>query len=266
MKIRWYNFKSFMSFVVLGGLVGVVILHPLTMVIYWYEFNPPESFNLSLFKYFLCRLGETFTGRMLSMTIIFSALGGCLGLFFGVYHKVLVDKKIIINLLARELERDLTSLIKEAETENLEFKSSARWDYRQNKLNKALESVIVKTIAGFMNNRGGTLLIGIDDEGQPVGLEKDYTTLKRKDSDGYEQFIMGLVSSKVGSNHCSNIKIIFHKLEAKEICRIIIEPSSRPVYYREGNDVQFCLRTGGGTRELNVQEATEYITHHWPNR
>ncbi len=39
---------------------------------------------------------------------------------------------------------------------------------------------------------------------------------------------------------------IHHILEAKEICNIIIEPSSRPVYYRECNDVKFCHRTGGG--------------------
>lgn len=39
---------------------------------------------------------------------------------------------------------------------------------------------------------------------------------------------------------------IHHILEAKEICHIIIEPSSRPVYYRECNDVKFCHRTGWG--------------------
>jgi predicted HTH transcriptional regulator len=34
-----------------------------------------------------------------------------------------------------------------------------------------LEHVIVKTIAGLMNAEGGTLLIGLDDNGHMLGLQ-----------------------------------------------------------------------------------------------
>ena len=43
-----------------------------------------------------------------------------------------------------------------------------------------MEHVVVKTVCGFLNAEGRTLLIGVDDDGQVVGLEKDLSTLGRK--------------------------------------------------------------------------------------
>ncbi|GJQ57282.1 MAG: ATP-binding protein [Candidatus Scalindua sp. AMX11] len=260
------SIKPLLKFTLLGALIGVFILHPFTMIIYWLEFNPPEALNFSLLKFVLIKMASSFSGEMLFMTFIFSGIGVCLGLLFWVYHKKLSIKEKTINFLSSELERDIPSLIKTGEAETLEFKSSARWDFRQHKVNKALGLVIVKTIAGFMNNKGGTLLIGLDNEGIPLGLEHDYNTLKRKNRDGYEQFIIGLISSHLATDLCLNISVIFQNLESNEICRVIISPSLRPVYCQDGNKIQFFLRTGGGTRELNVKEATEYIAHHWPKR
>lgn len=268
MKKNMYSIsiKPVLKFTFLGALIGVFILHPFTMVIYWLEFNPPEALDFSLLKFVLTKMAAAFFGEMIFMTCIFSGIGVCLGLVFWVYHKKLSIKEKTINFLSSELERDIASLIKNGEAETLEFKSSVRWDFRQHKVNKALELVIVKTIAGFMNNKGGTLLIGLDDEGVPLGLEQDYNTLKKKNRDGYEQFIIGLISSHLATDLCLNISVMFQDFEFKEICRVIILPSQCPVYCQNGNKIQFFLRTGGGTRELNVKEATEYIAHHWPKR
>ena len=71
------------------------------------------------------------------------------------------------------------------ESNVVEFKSSLRWDVRQNCVNKDLEKVIVKTVAGFLNAHGGTPLIGVDDHGVPVGLVPDFKTLRKKDRDGF---------------------------------------------------------------------------------
>ena len=38
----------------------------------------------------------------------------------------------------------------------VEFKSTARWDLREGRPNKAMEDAVVKTIAGFLNTDGGT--------------------------------------------------------------------------------------------------------------
>lgn len=98
---------------------------------------------------------------------------------------------------------NLEQLIQSGENDIAEFKSSARWDYRESKPNKVLEQVIVKTIAGFLNAKGGTLVIGVEDDGKVVGLDADYKTLsKRPDRDGYQQFLINLVSSNLGKEIC----------------------------------------------------------------
>jgi predicted HTH transcriptional regulator len=40
-----------------------------------------------------------------------------------------------------------------------------------------VEAVIAKTVCGFLNGRGGTLLIGVDDEGEALGLAADLELL-----------------------------------------------------------------------------------------
>jgi hypothetical protein len=53
---------------------------------------------------------------------------------------------------------EIIDLISQGESSQLEFKSSARWDLRENKKNKAMEQIILKTVAAFLNSQGGTLL------------------------------------------------------------------------------------------------------------
>ena len=63
------------------------------------------------------------------------------------------------------------------ESQTLEFKSSARWNVRAASPDKKLEHAITKTVCAFLNAEGGTLLIGVDDNGQVLGLEDDWRTL-----------------------------------------------------------------------------------------
>jgi hypothetical protein len=158
---------------------------------------------------------------------------------------------------------DIHTLISRGESETIEFKSSARWDYRQQEKNKALEGVVVKTFAGFLNASGGKLLVGIDDDGNPLGLERDYQTLKKKDRDGYETFIMQLVSTHLGKELCPYVHVTFHDIGGQDVCLISVGASPKPVYVEEGNEARFYLRIGNSTQQLNTREAIEYITTHW---
>ena len=65
----------------------------------------------------------------------------------------------------------LEDMIAEGESDELEFKSTLRWDLKEGTVSKKLEEVVLKTVAAFANSQGGTLLIGVDDERQIVGLE-----------------------------------------------------------------------------------------------
>jgi predicted HTH transcriptional regulator len=155
----------------------------------------------------------------------------------------------------------------QGEGEALEFKSSARWDYREQKVNKTLEQVIVKTLASFLNGKGGTLLIGVDDGGAVLGLETDYGTLgKRPDRDGYQQFLVQLVSGTLGKNICADLSISFHPVQGKEICLIRSSASASPVYLDDQGQSKLFVRLGNTSQELTGRHAVDYVRSRWPGK
>ena len=153
----------------------------------------------------------------------------------------------------------LLELIKKGENDLVEFKSSLRWDLRQSKVNKQLEFVIIKTIAGFMNTNGGNLLIGVDDNGNILGLNQDFETLKKPDRDGFEQYLMQLISLKLGTHLCTAVNVSFYRYGENDVCYIEIDPAKTPVYLSQDGRSRFYIRTGNGTRELDLPEAILHL-------
>jgi hypothetical protein len=159
---------------------------------------------------------------------------------------------------------NVADLVARGESDRLECKASARWDYREGKQNKALEAAIAKSVAGLLNARGGRLLIGVDDDGTVCGLEDDYQTFsKRPDRDGYQQFLVNLFSTAMGKDVCASLAIAFCPLDGKEVCVVEVNESPAPVYFRDGQQTRFYVRTGNTTQELDVREANQYIASRW---
>jgi len=162
-------------------------------------------------------------------------------------------------------EPEITSLIEQGESAELEFKSSARWDTKENRLNKELARVVVRTVAAMMNSRtGGKVLIGIDDNGMVVGLRSDYKTLgKKQNRDAYENFLTTLLLTSFGKDCSPLIKILFHDIDGKDICQIDVGPSPKPQFVRDDKGEHFHIRAGNSNRLLSTREAIEYCTMRW---
>jgi hypothetical protein len=158
---------------------------------------------------------------------------------------------------------DISGLLVQGEGPRVEFKSTARWDVREKKKNAELEKVIVKTVAGFLNSDGGTLLIGVEDGGAVVGLEQDYQTIHKKNRDGYELFLQDLLLNNVGKDLSPQLAITFHAVDGKDLCRVGVQPSPRPVFIKDGNFEHLYVRTGNSTRLLTTKEALEYCKTRW---
>jgi hypothetical protein len=166
--------------------------------------------------------------------------------------------------LARPTNRDIAALLAGGESKTVEFKSSARWDMKENRANKVLEQVSVKTVAAFLNTEGGTLFIGVDDTGTPIGLADDLKTLgKKQDCDGYENWLTTLLLSAFGKEKTACFEVAFHSLQGKDVCVVNAEASPGPVYVREDNAENLYIRTGNSTRLLTSREAVEYVRQHW---
>lgn len=153
----------------------------------------------------------------------------------------------------------LDQLVKNGEHENLEFKSTFRWDMRANKVNRQLEKSVMKTVAAFLNSQGGQIVLGLDDNKKPVGLQADYATLGKPNSDGFENHFSHVFHNMIGSEFRSLIKLHWLKSESKDCCVINVSPSLKPAFLRTDDDEEFCIRTGNGTTSLKFSEASSYI-------
>lgn len=262
-KLWRQRLKLYFAAAIVGALIGVFILAPSYDYISSHE---RAADPVSSIEYVLSQVKDMLMGRVApnNLIVFYAEIGAMLGLLSLGLYRVLHQRLLRIEQLKLELDKDLPSIIRQGEGPLLEFKSSFRWDMAESRINRALEGVVMKTLAGFLNSHdGGTLLIGIADNGDVVGLEKDYQTLKRQDQDGLEQTIMTAISTNLGADLCSFVHVLFHVIDGKEVCRLIISPSIRPVFLNQGNTPKFYVRTGGGTRDLNIQEALGYISGRW---
>tara|TARA_R110002049_G_scaffold170077_1_gene336675 strand:+ start:2976 stop:3680 length:705 start_codon:yes stop_codon:yes gene_type:complete len=229
------------------------------MVLYWFEYsNTPLSTSLfidTLNKNFL----KSFSFEMRGMSTLLTLFGSALGLVSGFFWSQLKKKDNLINVQQRLLYRDIAEIIADGENEKVEFKSSIRYDYLRKVTNRDLELVIAKTIVGFMNTKGGKLIIGVDDDGNTLGLENDYKTLKHKNKDGYERAIFRIISTQLGHEACFSNHISFYVINEKNICVVDIEPSKEPVYVNDGTSTTFYVRTGNATYPLTVKETVDYL-------
>ena len=121
-----------------------------------------------------------------------------------------------------------------------------------------MEQVILKTVAAFLNSDGGTLLLGVSDEGEVLGLEHDYQTLQKKNSDGYELFLGDLLLTHYGKDLSRFLRFSFHQVDGKQVSRIVIDAAPRAAWVKEGNEEHLYVRTGNSTRRLSTKEAIEY--------
>ncbi len=160
---------------------------------------------------------------------------------------------------------DLMDMIQSGEHGFLEFKSTMRWNWKENKLDKKMEEIILKTISAFSNAEGGKLLIGVTDEGEILGLESDYNTFKEANKDHFELHLRNIVNNAFGKEFtATSLHVRFPIVNEGEICEIDIKASNKPLYLEvsdKGGTMQkkFYIRSGNTSQELDIQETASYI-------
>lgn len=164
-----------------------------------------------------------------------------------------------------DVNLSVEELIAQGENFGVELKTTLRWDVREQRVNKVLEDVILKTIAGFSNVEGGILLIGVNDNGEVEGLEPDYATVKGGDKDGFELHLMNLVERAYGTEAATTgVKATFPVVDDKEICMVEIRPGNKPLYTETTDKtgakvMKFFVRRGNSSNELPLDEISSYI-------
>jgi hypothetical protein len=168
--------------------------------------------------------------------------------------------------IRRISEAPIEEIIKQEESDTLEFKSSLRWDHINQRVNNELGSAVIKTVAAFLNTLGGVLVIGIANDKKILGLELDYNSLHKdkQNRDGFQLHLQDLLSPRIGvDRYQSNVKLEFKSVEGKDICVLRVKQAPKPVVVQDHNLPVLYVRAGNATKILNVVEALRYVKEHW---
>jgi len=166
---------------------------------------------------------------------------------------------------ATQTRPDVPSLIANGENQSVEFKSSMRWDYKNGSANGALGYVVVKAIASFLNSFGGTLLIGVDDNKNILGLDKDFQSFGpgKQNEDGFALHFVQLVKNYLGIEQMQYVRLSFEGVQGHQIAVITISRAPQPVFLRANNRVEFYVKAGNSSQPLDNEETLRYVPSHW---
>lgn len=169
-----------------------------------------------------------------------------------------------LGLVGKPELRTIDELIENDEDYAVEFKSTARWDLGANQPSKAMEDAIVKTVAGFLNTDGGTLLIGIGPDRSVVGLTHDYERVKPKNGDGFVNWLTTHLINALGHTPVTRTRARITVHADSEVCRVDVAASPTPVWAKTSKEASvFYVRLNNSTRALPEAEVEPYCSEHW---
>jgi len=166
------------------------------------------------------------------------------------------------------LNQRIVDVIAAGESKVVEFKSTGRKNLRSGDRDPAMEWSVVKTLAGFMNTHGGTLLVGVADDGSVVGIEEDYPYLRKQDVDGWGLWLTDLVTTALGKVAAADVLLSLGEIAGRHVARIDVGPAAKPVFAKSTKNGErrpiFLVRINNSTQELDGQELLDYQRIRWP--
>jgi len=156
---------------------------------------------------------------------------------------------------------ELMALIAGGESQDVEFKERA---VNKDKQDLAGATAITRSIAGFMNSfSGGSLLIGIRDDGTVRGIDADYALVDKGKAnwDGFNLFLNNTLRMRLAvENPFLFYAISRHRVMERDVCMIRVKPAAAPVYL----DKHLYVRNGAQTIEMLGPDLVDYVALRWP--
>ncbi len=176
-----------------------------------------------------------------------------------------VVKDILFDQYLRA-HRNAEDLIKAGESKTLEFKSTLRWNLKEDRQDdKAVTYATLKTIAAFLNTEGGDLLLGVADDGSVVGIERDGL----ESDDKFMRHLAQVVRNGLGDRAGTCIDPKTQIVDGKTVCVVSCQRSPEPVFLEwkgmeASSEGDFFVRSGPGTVKLPPESAREYVRSRFP--
>ncbi|MEM8605571.1 MAG: RNA-binding domain-containing protein [Myxococcota bacterium] len=150
---------------------------------------------------------------------------------------------------------DVRALIDQGEGARLEFKSTVRRNLKTGKNSKDIELAWLKGAVAFMNSDGGTVLIGVADDGTIRGVEED----DFGSDDRCRLHLKNLVNQHIGAEFSQLIRFKVQAIQGKTIVVVECERTTKPVFLQWNNRDAFYIRSGPSSVELSSRQVLEYV-------
>jgi hypothetical protein len=153
----------------------------------------------------------------------------------------------------------VAQLVGIGESDQIEFKSTLRVNQHTGQKDPRMELAVLKTIAGFLNTNGGRLIVGVRDDGTPLGIQAD--DFQSEDKMGLH--LVNLVNSRMGPHAMTYAHARFDEYEDRRVLVVDCRKSAKPIFVKEGEAEYFFIRTGPSTTELTPSQTQDYIRQRW---
>jgi hypothetical protein len=161
----------------------------------------------------------------------------------------------------------LQEALRTGESLTVEFKSSFHWDVRQNKPVEDRKLDVLKSIAAFLNSKGGTLFIGVEEgdkngEIKVRGIAEDLK-IRNGSKDHLLLSLRSLIADKIGAKFSPFIEESFEEENGLLCWKIAIDSSPEPAFVNWKDQKMFFVREGPRTHDLDNEDTWRYITNRW---
>lgn len=157
---------------------------------------------------------------------------------------------------------DTHELIASAESKTLEFKQTLSVDVRTKEKQKYIETASLKTIAAFLNSDGGTLIVGVSDNRDVLGLQNEIDRFYGGSADKFLLHFKDLIKSHIGEEFYPLLDHRLVQIDTKQVLRVDCKRSDRPCWVGE----DFYVRTNPATDKIVGPKLLDYVATRFPNR
>ena len=164
----------------------------------------------------------------------------------------------------------LLEMIRVGENSVNEFKETFSLDVRRFandrnykvKKEDSIELSSLKTIAAFLNARGGTLFIGVSDDQKIIGVENEINQFHRESVDKFLLYFKNLVKEQIGESFYPFIQIDIEILQSKQVLVVKCAKANQPCFL--GKEHHFYVRSpSGSTDRIAGKIMWDYLQAHF---
>lgn len=151
----------------------------------------------------------------------------------------------------------IRGLVREGESKNIEFKESFSLDVKKQTKEKYIEQAALKTVVAFLNSDGGTLLIGVSDKGEILGIDAEMNMFF-KNSDQFLLNFKNAMKSRITEAFYPFIDDRLVEIDNRLILLVQCKASKTACFL---DDKDFYVRTNPATDKLEGPKLALYLKH-----